>query len=59
MFFYAILPSIVFASGFNMYRNKFFQNIHNVVLFGIFSTFVCFALFSGSVIWYANNFEMT
>lgn len=59
MFFYAVLPLIVFASGFNMYRQKFFQNIHNVVLFGIFSTLVCFTLFSGLVIWYANNFAMT
>jgi NhaP-type Na+/H+ or K+/H+ antiporter len=59
MFFYAVLPPIVFASGFNMYRSKFFQNINNVVLFGVVSTFVCFSLFSAVVIWYASNHTMT
>ena len=59
MFFYAVLPSIVFASGFNMYRQKFFQNIHNVVLFGVCSTFVCFSLFAGSLIWWTQNFSLT
>ena len=49
----------MFASGFNMYRNKFFQNINNVVLFGVFSTFVCFMMFSAVVIWYSSNYLMT
>ena len=46
LFFYFVLPPIVFASGFNMYRNNFFNNIQNVILFGVFSTFVAFTLFS-------------
>jgi len=45
LFFYFVLPPIVFASGFNMYRKKFFANIGNIVLFGIFGTFVFFAVF--------------
>ena len=35
LFFYFILPPIVFASGFNMYRKKFFANIANILLFGV------------------------
>jgi len=45
LFFYFVLPPIVFASGFNMYRKKFFDNIRNIVLFGVFGTFVTFAVF--------------
>ena len=47
LFFYFVLPPIVFASGFNMYRKKFFSNIRNITLFGVFGTFVTFAGFSG------------
>ena len=47
LFFYFVLPPIVFASGYNMYRKKFFDNITNIVLFGVLGTFVIFGLFSG------------
>ncbi len=47
LFFYFVLPPIVFASGFNMYRKKFFSNIRNISLFGVLGTFVTFAGFSG------------
>lgn len=43
MFFYFVLPPIVFAAGFNMYRKKFFENLRNIVLFGVFGTFTAFA----------------
>ena len=46
-FFFICLPPIVFASGFNMQRQQFFNNINYVLLFGIVTTFVCFGLFSG------------
>ena len=45
-FFYFLLPPIVFASGFNMQRGNFFANIKNVMLFGVFGTFVAFFSFS-------------
>lgn len=47
LFFYFVLPPIVFASGFNMYRKKFFANIRNITLFGVLGTFITFAVFSG------------
>ena len=47
LFFYFVLPPIVFASGFNMYRKKFFANIRKITLFGVFGTFITFAVFSG------------
>ena len=50
LFFYFVLPPIVFASGFNMYRKKFFANIKNITLFGVLGTFVTFASFSGLTI---------
>ena len=46
LFFYFCLPPIVFASGFNMQRKKFFQNIGNIVLFGLVGTIITFVSFS-------------
>ena len=37
-FFYFCLPPIVFASGYNMKRKKFFENIKNILIFGLFGT---------------------
>lgn len=39
-FFYFILPPIVFASGYNMKRKRFFENIKNILIFGLFSTII-------------------
>ena len=46
LFFYFFLPPLVFASGFNMKRKKFFENISNIMLFGVGGTIVTFAVFS-------------
>ena len=46
LFFYVCLPPIVFASGFNMNRGKFFENIKIVGIFGIIGTLVSFTTFS-------------
>lgn len=45
-FFYFCLPPIVFASGYNMKRKKFFENFTNILLFGLIGTVVQFTLFS-------------
>ena len=58
LFFYFVLPPIVFASGFNMYRKKFFANIQNITLFGVISTFICFSCFSGLTILALNTFDL-
>lgn len=50
IFFYVCLPPIIFASGFNMRRRRFFQNIGYVLLFGIFGTILTFFVFSGLTI---------
>jgi len=46
LFFNWFLPPIVLNSGFNMYKQKFFENLGNVTIFGVFVTFVCFGLYS-------------
>ena len=46
IFFYIFLPPIVFSSGYNMRRKRFFENIGYVILFGVFGTFICFTLFT-------------
>lgn len=45
-FFYFCLPPIVFASGYNIKRKKFFENFLNILLFGLFGTIIQFSLFS-------------
>ena len=54
LFFYLCLPPIVFASGFNMQRKKFFSNIRNIVLFGLVGTIIAFASFSLLTILYKD-----
>jgi NhaP-type Na+/H+ or K+/H+ antiporter len=46
VFFYFILPPIVFSSGYNMHRGKFFENIAYILFFGVLGTFVTYFAFS-------------
>ena len=46
IFFYVLLPPIIFASGFNMRRKKFFQNLGYVLLYGVVGTTISFFIFS-------------
>jgi NhaP-type Na+/H+ or K+/H+ antiporter len=58
LFFYFVLPPIVFASGFNMYRKKFFGNLTNILIFGVCSTLITFALFSTFTMLISNNLTL-
>ena len=58
LFYYFVLPPIVFSSGFNMYRKKFTANLRNILLFGVVGTFVGFACFSVMTIQYCNRVEL-
>ena len=49
VFFDLILPLIIFPSGYNMRRKKFFQNIGTIMKFGFLGTVICFAVYSGMV----------
>lgn len=50
-FFYLLLPPIIFNSGYNMRRKKFFENLGNIAIFGICVTIVCFVLYSVVTWW--------
>ena len=54
LFFYFCLPPIVFASGFNMQRKKFFANIKNIVLFGLVGTIIAFISFTSITVIYRD-----
>ena len=56
-FFNFFLPPVIFNSGFNMRKKKFFQNLGNVAIFGLFVTFVCFFLYSVATWWLINNMD--
>jgi len=45
-FFYFCLPPIVFNSGFNMRRKKFFSNLGYVSVFGFIGTIIAFVSFT-------------
>lgn len=49
LFFDLLLPVIVFPSGFNMRRKKFFRNITTIMKFGFVATIFCFAIYSGAL----------
>ena len=60
IFFYACLPPLVFVSGFNMQRRKFFENITNIMLFGVVGTctsFLIFGFFAVLITQISNPFE--
>ena len=40
------LPFILYTSGYNMRRRRFFDDINNITMFGILSTVVCFVVLS-------------
>lgn len=46
LFFNFFLPPIIFNSGFNMRKKKFFNNLGNVMLFGLATTIVVFIFYS-------------
>ena len=46
LFFDLILPMIIFPSGYNMRRKKFFRNIKTIMKFGFIATMICFSLYS-------------
>jgi len=49
--FYFCIPPIVFASGYNMRRKRFFQNFTNIMIFGILGTLVTYIIFVGLTLW--------
>jgi NhaP-type Na+/H+ or K+/H+ antiporter len=46
LFFEVLLPLIIFATGYNMRRKKFFENIINITKFGLLGTFLTFVFYS-------------
>ena len=45
IFFFVLLPLIIFATGYNMRRDKFFENITNIVKFGVVGTIITFSIY--------------
>jgi len=55
IFFYVCLPPIIFASGFNMRRRRFFDNIGYILLFGVFGTILSFFVFTGLTLGFVST----
>jgi NhaP-type Na+/H+ or K+/H+ antiporter len=56
VFFDLLLPLIIFATGFNMRREKFFENISNIVKFGVLGTVITFVIYSSLTYLFFNYF---
>jgi NhaP-type Na+/H+ or K+/H+ antiporter len=56
IFFYYILPPIIFAAGYNMKRRRFMRNLGYISVFGIIGTLMSFIMIgSGAYLLSANN----
>ena len=53
LFFDLIVPIIIFPSGYNMRRKKFFSNIRSIMKFGFLGTIICFVIYS-SLTYFVN-----
>jgi NhaP-type Na+/H+ or K+/H+ antiporter len=49
IFFDLALPLIIYPSGFNMRRKKFFRNIKTIMKFGFIGTMFCFSIYTAMV----------
>lgn len=47
LFFYLVLPPIIFSAGYNLKRKRFFKYSGYILLFGLLGTFMNFALIAG------------
>lgn len=61
VFFELILPAIVFPSGFNMRRKKFFRNIKTIGKFGFVGTLFAFSIYTAMTygVWSAGLITKT
>jgi NhaP-type Na+/H+ or K+/H+ antiporter len=58
LFFEVLLPLIIFATGYNMRRQKFFENITNIAKFGLLGTFLTFIFYSIFTMLLFENFVL-
>lgn len=51
LFFYYLLPPIIFNAGFQVKKKEFFQNFAAIMLFGIIGVFISFTIITFSLKW--------
>lgn len=54
LFFYLVLPPIIFSAGFSLKRKRFFQYIHQIMFFGVVGTVIDVLLIAVGAIAYSR-----
>jgi len=47
IFFFGLLPPMIFAGGYNLKKSKFFENFAYISLYGVIGTVVTFGIIFG------------
>lgn len=58
LFFYLILPPIIFSAGYSLKRKKFFRYIHLITFFGVIATILNFLIISCGAYYYTHIFGL-
>lgn len=54
IFFYVVLPPIIFTAGYTLKKKKFFQYLHYIALYGIIGSLVNFVLIALAAYYYKS-----
>lgn len=59
IFFYIVLPPVIFAAGFNMQRKSVFKHIGSIFMLGLFGTIISFILFCVMTFYWNEDLKVT
>lgn len=55
IFFYYVLPPIIFGAGYNMKRRRFINNMGYILLYGVLGTVISFLIIGMLTLWFSDQ----